>query len=67
MQATQSSATQKTCVGANAGNVCCDYMKDEDNSMVIASIEKSIQISEEKLREKNERLQVERKLFEMKK
>uniref|UniRef100_A0A1I8EJ86 Uncharacterized protein n=1 Tax=Wuchereria bancrofti TaxID=6293 RepID=A0A1I8EJ86_WUCBA len=43
-----------------------DIYCDEVEDMIVPSIEQSIQISEEKLREKNERLQIERELLEMK-
>ncbi|OZC05850.1 hypothetical protein X798_07176 [Onchocerca flexuosa] len=67
VQAMQPSAMEKTYAAANMEDIYSDYAKDEDNSMIVTSIEESNQISEEKLREKNERLQVERKLFELKK
>ncbi|VDN88990.1 unnamed protein product [Brugia pahangi] len=41
------------------------YCDEIDDDMTIPSIEQSIKISEEKLREKNERLQIERELLEM--
>uniref|UniRef100_A0A8R1TQ66 Tudor domain-containing protein n=1 Tax=Onchocerca volvulus TaxID=6282 RepID=A0A8R1TQ66_ONCVO len=67
VQAMQPSAMEKTYAAANMEDICCDYIKDEDNNTIVTSIEQLNQISEEKLREKNERLQVERELFELKK
>ncbi|KAM3727192.1 Tudor domain-containing protein [Dirofilaria immitis] len=67
VQATQSSTIQKTYAAANMEHIYSVYKKDESNNMVIASIEQSDQVLKEKLREKNEQLQVERDLFELKK
>uniref|UniRef100_A0A0R3RIV6 Tudor domain-containing protein n=1 Tax=Elaeophora elaphi TaxID=1147741 RepID=A0A0R3RIV6_9BILA len=67
VQATYSPTARRTCVAANVEDISCDYMESGRNNMTVASIEKSIKISEEILREKNERLQIERELFEMKK
>lgn len=67
VQETQPSAIQKSSAVANTENICSDYIKDDSNNVSLASVEQLIQISEEKLREKNERLQVERELFVMKK
>ncbi|VDM23577.1 unnamed protein product [Wuchereria bancrofti] len=53
----------KTHTATNMEDIYCDEVED----MIVPSIEQSIQISEEKLREKNERLQIERELLEMKK
>ncbi|EJW73066.1 hypothetical protein WUBG_16032, partial [Wuchereria bancrofti] len=63
VQVTQPSATQKTHTATNMEDIYCGEVDD----MTVPSIEQSIQISEEKLREKNERLQIERELLEMKK
>nr|CDQ06852.1 Bm10863 [Brugia malayi] len=63
VQGTQPLATQKTHAATNMDDIYCDEIDD----MTIPSIEQSIKISEEKLREKNERLQIERELLEMRK
>ncbi|EJW73652.1 hypothetical protein WUBG_15442 [Wuchereria bancrofti] len=57
------SLQNKTHTATNMEDIYCDEVED----MIVPSIEQSIQISEEKLREKNERLQIERELLEMKK
>ncbi|KAL3990424.1 Tudor domain family protein [Acanthocheilonema viteae] len=66
VQAVKTSTMQKTCSAAATEDICYNYMDDENDNITTA-IEQSIQISEEKLREKNERLQIERELLEMKK
>lgn len=67
--ATQGTILQKAKDEPTTDSSYCDVNgKDESqNVMVVASIEKSIQCAEKKLREKNERLQAEREIFELKK
>uniref|UniRef100_A0A915Q357 Tudor domain-containing protein n=1 Tax=Setaria digitata TaxID=48799 RepID=A0A915Q357_9BILA len=66
VQAVQPAAIQKP-YGVSMENSYLDHAKDGHNKLAIASIEQTIQSSEEKLREKTERLQAERELFELKK
>lgn len=67
LQIIQPSVMRKTCTIGNTEDSRCDNLKDEGSNVAFSSTEQLIQISEKKMREKNERLEVERQLFERKK